>query len=402
MKPAIVIAAYNRATSLERLLAFVSRACYAQRDVPLVISVDGGGSPQVIEIAQKFEWKYGEKRLILHEENLGLRNHILSCGDLSFIYGAVIVLEDDLIVGPGFYNYSSQTLQAYDDDANIAGVSLYSYRNNENESFNPFFPLDNGMDVYFMQVPSSWGQAWTSSQWERFKNYYAKCSPLSANDMLPSNVLNWPETSWKKYFFKYIVEKDLYFVYPYLSHSSNCGDAGTHFYQMDGQVRVQLSLVGEKCYAFPVFSKNEVVYDAFFEIYPDYLKSRGVKPDDDFGVDLFGVKDLDRFHNKLFFSFKACANPLMQFGMELFPAEQNIIYDITGDKINYANRDTFGLRPDCVEMDWAKLYCQNIFELGRQVGMLQGMKKKSDSLSYKIGRIMTSPYRTIVNLFTKS
>ncbi|MEJ7683902.1 MAG: hypothetical protein WKG06_39795 [Segetibacter sp.] len=110
MKPAIVIVTYNRPASLQRLLSFLSKAVFDCSDVNLVISIDYHSSSkhdEVVKIANDFDWKYGFKKIIEHKSNLGLRAHVLSCGDLSEEYDAVIVLEDDIVVSPFFYKYAS-------------------------------------------------------------------------------------------------------------------------------------------------------------------------------------------------------------------------------------------------------------------------------------------------------
>ena len=48
MKPAIIIAAYNRPDSLKRLLSFIDAASFIYDDIPLVISIDGGGDVKVV------------------------------------------------------------------------------------------------------------------------------------------------------------------------------------------------------------------------------------------------------------------------------------------------------------------------------------------------------------------
>jgi len=109
-KPAIVVVGYNRPKALERLLRSIHDADYSDySDISLVISLDKGPS-EVRDIASSFLWRYGPKRLIIHEARLGLRSHILSCGDLSQTYRTVIILEDDLVVSPAFYDYAVQSV----------------------------------------------------------------------------------------------------------------------------------------------------------------------------------------------------------------------------------------------------------------------------------------------------
>src|SRR5689334_4123595 len=126
-KPAIVISAFNRPASLRRLLNSIEAARYDLNDIDLVISIDKSDSDEVEKTAEKFKWKYGEKKIILQNEPLGLKQHILRCGDLTSDYNAIILLEDDLMVSPYFYEYAIKALEYYKDDKMLAGISLYNY-----------------------------------------------------------------------------------------------------------------------------------------------------------------------------------------------------------------------------------------------------------------------------------
>ena len=121
---AVIVVGYNRPDSLGRILGSLKLAEYGGEQVPLVISIDHSGNEEVIRIAEEFSWPYGTKRVIAHKKRLGLRRHIISCGDLTGEYGAVMILEDDLYVSPDFYRYASQTLERYGEDFRIAGISL--------------------------------------------------------------------------------------------------------------------------------------------------------------------------------------------------------------------------------------------------------------------------------------
>ena len=97
----IVVVTYNRANSLDRLLNSLNNVNYLDDKVNLYISIDKENTDkhkEVVKIAQEFKWKYGEKILNIEETNLGLKEHILKCGNLTNIYENVIVLEDDIVV----------------------------------------------------------------------------------------------------------------------------------------------------------------------------------------------------------------------------------------------------------------------------------------------------------------
>ena len=110
------------------------------------------------------------KIIIHHTTNLGLKEHIILCGNKSKEFGAVIILEDDLVVSQGFYNYAVAAAAYYDNEPKVAGISLYSYEYEELGWYR-FYPKNLGKDNFFMQWSASWGQLWTSSQWICFTEW---------------------------------------------------------------------------------------------------------------------------------------------------------------------------------------------------------------------------------------
>ncbi len=241
MKPAIVIIAYNRDEPLARLLRSLDRADYAQSGIPLVISIDRSDNEKVLKTAQSFEWRHGVKTVVERQERLGLKKHVLLCSDLAVEYGSAIILEDDLYVAADFYAYSCAMLEASESDGRIAGVSLYNHRLNVHAR-EPFEAIGCGGDNWFFQFASSWGQAYTAAQWSSFREW------LSSNDLtpfpesIPENVRSWGESSWLKYFIRYCVEKDKYFIYPTLSRTTNFSDAGTHSMGRASELSVPLRM----------------------------------------------------------------------------------------------------------------------------------------------------------------
>lgn len=330
--PAIVIAAYNRPKSLSRILGSIQNAHYPHKNIPLIISIDKSNDQEVVKVAESFNWNHGEKRIIEHSENLGLRRHILKCGDLTEAYGSIILLEDDLFVSPYFFNYSAQALNFYQDDRKIAGISLYTHLYDET-SFMRFCPLKDSADIFFLQIPSSWGQAWTQKQWSTFKNWYLENSaqPITAEDGVPPNVLLWPETSWKKYYFKFSIANDLYFVYPYESLSTNFADIGTHHF--DNRTTLQAPLLNyENQFRFIPFNQSRVVYDSHCELtYNSLIQWNHRFEDYPCTLDLYGRKNLSLIKTKyLLTSKKFNRTPILSFGRELKPHEMNLIFNNLG------------------------------------------------------------------------
>lgn len=263
--PAIVIVGYNRKDSLERVLQSVINAEYVHDDITLIVSLDH--SEREEELAQTVElykekWSHGTFELRTTKKRLGLRNHILRCGDIANEHGAVIILEDDIVVSPYFYNYTIQAVNRYKDEEILAGIALYSHKwNGYTREF--FEPLNNGLDCYLGQFGVSWGQCWTQKQWLAFKNWYHQNQKLKHRKDVPEQVHNWPETSWGKYFVHYIVEKNKYYLMPYVSLATNFSDAGQHIKVCSTEHRVPL-LFGKKEYNFPDL-EHAIKYDIFLK-----------------------------------------------------------------------------------------------------------------------------------------
>lgn len=266
--PVIVVIAYNRPESLKRLLNSLAVAHLPEdTKVHLVVSIDGGGDAKTIEVAKKFSWSYGDKEVVVHTKNLGLREHVLRCGDISQEYGSVILLEDDLVVSPTFYSFSCKALSYYVADSRIAGISLYSQRLNETAQC-VFEPVNNGFSIFMSRMPSSWGQAFTASQWRLFRDWLGNRNALSGSPEIPKNIRQWPESSsWKKYFCDYMVCSKRWFVYPYVSYTTNFGEVGRHHARKSTITQVELA-TNSTSFIFPKV-KDAIKYDLYWELVSD-------------------------------------------------------------------------------------------------------------------------------------
>jgi len=337
--PTIVVVAFSRAQALLRLLTALNDAFY-RRNVKLIISIDGGGSKEVVNLSKKFEFKHGEKKVIIRDENLGLKNHILACGDLTEAEESIILLEDDIVVDKFFYLYAQDSLDHYGDSEEIAGISLYSQEFNEYAGL-PFAPLLSEYDTYMMQVPSSWGQAWTFKQWDKFRNWQAMCSDifLQDADSVPEYVKKWKSSSWKKYFALYLAEAGKYFVYPYVSLSTNVSDPGG-FHNDEGSNIVQVNIASQhrrfRELNFAPLGDNEVRYDPFMEncskTLLDFIRdSQGVRGS--LCLDLYGLKSFSALQKYDYcVTSKNVRSSLCRYALDYRPHENNIIFNVLMDQ----------------------------------------------------------------------
>lgn len=325
---ALVVVGYNRPDSLRRIFGSLEKADYDGMEVTLVVSLDQSGNEEVSRTAEEFRWEYGPKRVICHPERLGLRRHIISCGDLTEEYGAVMILEDDLYVSPDFYRYAVQTLERYGDHPKIAGISLNTKRELL-ESPYPFFPRRTGYDVFFQQFASSWGQVWNGRMWKDFRAWY-DCHPeLPVNVHVPLTVQNYPDSSWAKFYQTYVVEQDKYYVFSYDSLTTNFGDAGEHF-NHDSSAFQSVLFYGKKDYRMPEF-EDGVRYDIYGE--PVGLGTCLGVPEEELTCDFWGRKREESYRRYL---LTCCRKPfriLAQYSMCMKPVELNVLEQIPGKEI---------------------------------------------------------------------
>ena len=335
--PAIIITAYSRPRSLQRLLACVEAAAFPSHDIRLIISLDGGASEEVTEIAHAFEFTAGDVEVIERQKNLGLREHILWCGDQTEAYGSVILLEDDLVVDPWFYFYTSAALGQYGDDPLVAGIALYSPEYNEFVNL-PFEPLAADSATYLMQIPCSWGQAWTKSQWQEFRSWLENSSETlqAAWRKLPDVISKWPESSWKKLFAAFMVQTEKFFLYPYSSYSSNCSDSGGEHIKL-GTNRFQASLpIPLRQFEAPNFlpsSDIPVRYDSFMEPTGLTLPEAWQIEPSNVQIDLYSSKPVSMLQQAQYCITTRIVNrSITSFPLSFRPLPINLFYPNFGDK----------------------------------------------------------------------
>lgn len=386
MSVAIVVVAYNRPRSLARLLNSLRNSTYEDRDVELVISIDYQDSANhdaVVKLASEFDWEYGEKTLIVHPTNLGLRSHVLFCGDLSEKYGAIIMLEDDLVVSPYFYKYATECLLFYADDTRIAGISMYNHTTNFSCNL-PFQLVGECHDVYFLQIASSWGQAWSQRQWRSFRDWYAGNQVLDDSDDIPTPIVNWPETSWLKYFIKFMVQRNLYFVYPKVSYSTNFSDNGTHNAATNPSYQVVLNFSNKSDIDLVRLEESINVYDSFFELSEAVLKKLAkLTVEQRLVVDFYGLKDLAKYEDSYAISSKSLikGSKGTSYGLDLKPMVMNVIYNNQGSCFHLSKCSNFDSksRELKAELKFFTYFFGNVSALGLLKILLDKLRTKVTS-----------------------
>jgi hypothetical protein len=132
---------------------------------PLYVFSDGAKKPEdqavIDETRAVVRSIVGEKaNMIEAVQNQGLANSIIAgVSKLLNEYDRVIVLEDDLIVSPGFLQYMNAALEMYKNEPLVMNISGYMY---------PVPKFAKRTEAMFLPFISSWGWATWRRSWECF------------------------------------------------------------------------------------------------------------------------------------------------------------------------------------------------------------------------------------------
>lgn len=348
INPAIVCVGFNRPDCLARLLTSVQAAYYPPgRPVSLVISLDRcdeeATRAALRAVAESIDWPHGDMQVITREARVGLKEHILACGDLTEKFGSIVLLEDDLLVGPCFHAWASQAAEFYAQDERIAGVALYSHAKNVCTR-QDFMPLVDGHDHYFLRFTCSWGQLWTRAQWVRFRDWLAENPNVTGTEPLQREVLAW-QNSWVKHHVKYLAETGRTVVYPRHSHATNFGDPGTNFSRAEHWYQVPVVQAFESA-RLSSLDETLAVYDDHFEL--DVQRLARLTPDlseVDLVMDLGGNRDLGLSTAEFVLTTRSAERPERTWSDSMRPLELNLAHGIEGEGISLVRRDRLDAKP---------------------------------------------------------
>ncbi len=326
-KLAIVVVGYNKVDGLERLLSALNNSYYESQDIPLIISIDASGNEKVYSMVKAYQWKHGMKYLNIEEKRMGLKNHIFQCASLSKYFKGVIILEDDLLVSPYFYHYSTSVLDKYGNEEKVAGIALYK---NEFDGFTgvPLQFIHNGFDVFASQTVCSWGEIWNERMWNEFSEWLAQWEENFEGIDMPSRIKGWTR-AWSKYVYAYIIEKDKYYIYPHEPVTTNFNDAGGEHGGGDISIFQVSLLQGRRNYQLGAFSELEK-YDVY-AYNKDIQKWLNIEANE-LDVDFYGLKEHYNGHYILSV-VKLPYERIKGFSLSMRPWELNIKYGIAGDDI---------------------------------------------------------------------
>lgn len=232
----IVLFVYNRPWHTEQTLIALKNNVYA-KESKLFIFCDGKKENVTIEeiqninkvreIVRNDQW-CKEVTIIERENNLGLADSIIS-GVTQIVnkYGKVIVLEDDIVTGKYFLNFMNASLNLYESDKNVFGVSGYKYPTLR-------YIKDS---TFFLPISCSWSYATWKDRWNKV-NFIGKelldivdnqnlsleinFSGYNYYQMLKDQVAG-KNNSWAIRFYVSMFLNKSYFLFPHISLVENIG-----------------------------------------------------------------------------------------------------------------------------------------------------------------------------------
>lgn len=351
--PTIVVVAHARPESTDRLLRSVLSAD-VEPGTDLVVSVDRAAagearslSDAVIALANDVEWLHGAKQVLVHDA-IGLVAHFEACGGLADDHGAVILLEDDLLVGNGFQRWAVAALAHAETDDRIAGVSLARPAHDGYRGLR-FEPVDDGTDAVYAQVPWYDGMAFTGSMWQSLQ------APADPSTTLHPALDELGDDEWFPELMRHLVERDRWWMLPRSSHGTGTGAAGAHFDDRTDWFQVELAVAAPQTFRFASLDESRSIYDDHMEPTAAGLARLGVNAGE-WVIDLGGTRALDGLDSaQLVLTTRPTTDPVRTWGTAMHPLVMNVVAGEPGAGISLARVDSVDTSRDGDEQSLATL-----------------------------------------------
>ena len=167
--------------------------------------------------------------------------------------------------------------------------------------------------------------------WDGFILWLENNDPIDFDsiDMI-DNIKSW-DKAWSKYFYAYIITTNKFFIFPYISLSTNFGDSGENNENAINNTDYQTNLsFGKSDYNIPSFDKL-VKYDVYFNFigFGEFCKINN----NDLCVDFWGTNNNKTNKKYILSPFKLPFKIINSFAMKLRPIELNVIFNIGGDSL---------------------------------------------------------------------
>jgi hypothetical protein len=228
----LIVFAWKRKASLERLVESLKRSDYAEKSVEIRFNVEFNPSVAVREYLMDLEWNHGPKRIIWRSEPFGLERMVVESWDASNDKEFAFFFEDDVEVHPAYFKFALACMNRSEisNDSSAIGIALTTPRfdevNLERSVWSPRLVIGENDLLFLFQQPCSWGALYFPWAWRNFLSYHAKrrgTAPFKEEGMqvIPESCVSGWRRSWKKYLMELMVMKGLVMLYPTLPNEES-------------------------------------------------------------------------------------------------------------------------------------------------------------------------------------
>ncbi len=254
----IVFFAYNRPYHTRQTLEAISKSHLSDQSA-IYIYIDGpkenapettiANINEVKKIAAEKMW-CKEVSIIIAEKNNGLFKSITNGITTAMAqFGKAIIIEDDVLVAPGFLTFMNDALNLYEDTSEVMHISGFSRTDFNNANLKE--------STYFFNHTTCWGWATWKRAWDKFnpnaievKKLVGKKGSISKLNMNSTFEFFWglkaiadgKFQSWNTIWHSVVFLNDGFCLHPAISQVSNIGHDGS----------------GTNCAADTDFGKNEL------------------------------------------------------------------------------------------------------------------------------------------------
>ena len=249
----VVILAYRRLASLQRLCRSLEQAYYFGDQVDVMVHVDAGadadsmaGAAAVATFVNEWTWPHGRKTLRQRTQHAGLVLSVVEAWTPTSDDEFAVLLEDDVSVSPQWYDWAKRAVLTYNYGPRSArlsgqlyGVSLYTPRLLELQQPRRRFDAHTELAQrppacpFLFPVPCSWGSVYFPRHWRQFQDYMARVLlKVEPPYTVPGSASNGWAASWKKHFIELVHQRRWVALYPNFanqtSFSTNHLEPGEH------------------------------------------------------------------------------------------------------------------------------------------------------------------------------
>jgi FkbM family methyltransferase len=249
----VALFAYRRPIHLNRTLQAL-RSNPEASQTELFVFCDGardvsvGGEVETVRNLVRGDLGFAATHVVSRDSNYGLaRNITEGVSEVLRLRESVIIVEDDIVVGPFFLRFMNEALCRYRNNPRVGSISGYCY------------PVPDQMpETYFIRGADCWGWATWRNRWKEYNaNGPALLSELKARDlchafdfdgamgfvqMLEDQIAG-RNNSWAIRWHASCFLHDLLVLYPgrALAHNIGQDGSGTHSVVQDDTLNVALS-----------------------------------------------------------------------------------------------------------------------------------------------------------------